>query len=249
MSGVTGVDRDVRFAFSDAGDGNVSLAVGTPDPQARARLAASVGVRPTDLVFMQQIHGDRVAVVDARDRGRGLTDHDDGMPAVDALVTFAPGLALAVQVADCVPVLLADPGRAVAAVHAGRGGVVAGVVGAALATMDPPDVREVEAVIGPAIGGCCYEVGGAMADAVSTAVPAARAATTWDAPSLDLPAAVVSQLHAAGVERVARVGGCTRCSGERWFSHRRAPGVGRQAGVVVRASGDTATTGSGRRHA
>lgn len=239
LTGTTGADRSIRFAFSDAADGNVSLAVGASDADARQHLADAVGVGTGDLVFMRQVHGAGVAVVGGNDRGRGLHVHGDGVPSVDALVTDAEGVALVVQVADCVPVLLADPGRTVAAVHAGRGGVVSGVVAAAVDAMAPTVPSQVEAVVGPAIGGCCYEVGQELVDDVAAEVPAARARTTWGTPSLDLPAAVVAQLATAGIEQVTRVGGCTRCTPSRWYSHRREPGAGRQAGVVVR----------GRRHA
>ncbi|CAN5911695.1 peptidoglycan editing factor PgeF [soil metagenome] len=242
LTGAAADDPAVRFAFSDRADGNVSLAVGPPVADARQRLARAVGVRSQDLVFMQQVHGAGVAVVGTAERGRGVGAHDDGIPSVDALVTTDTAVALVVQVADCVPVLLADPGRAIAAVHAGRGGVVAGVVDATIATLAPDVAARVEAVIGPAIGGCCYEVEAELADAVAADLPAARATTTWGTPALDLPAAVAAQLRAAGVERITHTGGCTRCTPSRWFSHRSAPGEGRQAGVVVR-------TAHGDRHA
>jgi hypothetical protein len=234
LTGVTGADRSIRFAFSTASDGNVSLAVGAPDPAARPRLADAIGAAPDDLVFMQQVHGSGVAVVDAGDRGRGLHGHDDGVPSVDALVTTDEGVALVVQVADCVPVLLADPGHAVGAVHAGRGGVTSGVVRAAVTAMAPADPARVEAVVGPAIGGCCYEVEQQLADDLALLVPEAVAKTSWGTPSLDLPVAVTAQLAAVGVGTVRRLGGCTRCTSSRWYSHRREPGAGRQAGVVVR---------------
>jgi YfiH family protein len=236
LSGVVDADPAVRFVFSELGDGNMSLLVGSGDGTARSRLAAAVGVGPGDLVFMRQVHGPGVAVVGGADRGRGAHAHADGIVDVDALVTFDTDVALAVLVADCVPVLLVDPQRAVAAVHAGRGGVMTGVVFATLAAMSPPAPGEVCALIGPAIGGCCYEVPAALAGQVAATVPAARATTTWGTPALDLPAAVDAQLRAAGVTDVRRSGGCTRCDGTRWFSHRRAPGQGRQAGVVVRSS-------------
>jgi hypothetical protein len=216
----------------------MSLAVGPADGAARGRLAAAVGVAPQQLVFMQQVHGPRVAVVGTADRGRGLQAHADGIPAVDALVTFDTDVALAVLVADCVPVVLSDPQRAVAVIHAGRGGVASGVVRATVAQMAPPASERLRANIGPAIGGCCYEVEPELADEVAATVPAARSTTTWGTAALDLPAAVDAQLRELGVTSVQRVGGCTRCDGERWFSHRRVPGHGRQAGAVVRLAGE-----------
>ena len=251
-AGAVAADPGVRFAFSDAADGNMSLTVGDADGDARRRLGASLGVAPQDLVFMQQVHGSGVAVVGSGDRGRGLADHASGVPSVDALVTFDADVALAVLVADCVPVLLSDPGRAVAAVHAGCGGVEHGVVAATVAAIAPPAPARVQAVIGPAIGGCCYEVEPELAERVAADVPAARATTTWGTAALDLPAAVAAQLRSAGVSDVRQVGGCTRCDGRRWFSHRRAPGRGRQAGAVVRSSSVAPAAdrrGGGERHA
>jgi YfiH family protein len=234
LTGAATADPSIRYAFSSAADGNVSLVVGAPDRAARTQLAAAVTADRSDLVFMQQVHGGDVAVVGADDRGRGLDAHDDGLPAVDALVTSAAGVALVVQVADCVPVLLADPGHAIAALHAGRGGVACGVVDAAVKAMAPTVPARMSAVVGPAIGGCCYEVETDLADQVAADIPEARATTTWGTAALDLPAAVTAQLAALGVSDVTHVGGCTRCTGGRWYSHRRAPGAGRQAGVIVR---------------
>lgn len=228
-------DPWARVAFSGRSHGNLSLVVGAGDvAAARAGLLSLVGLRLDDAVFMEQVHGGAVAVVGHAQRGRGTRSRGDALPAVDALVTFDVDVGLVVLVADCVPLLLVDPGRGVAAVHAGRGGVAARVVPAALATLtDRP--TSVVAVMGPAIGGCCYEVPAALAEAVSAAVPAARARTSWGAPALDLPAAVESQLQAAGVARVQRMAGCTRCDPQRWFSHRAgAPAIGRQGGVVCR---------------
>lgn len=226
--------------FSDrvgavGGDGNVSLVVGSGHPSAaRAALLDTVGLTPRDAVFMEQVHGSQVAEVGPAERGRGAARHDEAVGGVDALVTRAADVALVVQAADCVPVLLVDPGRAVAAVHAGREGVRRDVVGAALATLAPPRAEAVHAFVGPAIGGCCYEVPEALAAQIAATQPAAESRTTWGTVSLDLPAAVEASLRAAGIERLTRAGGCTRCHADRWFSHRADPGAGRQAGVICR---------------
>jgi polyphenol oxidase len=197
----------------------------------RREAADRMGVEVDDLHLMHQVHGADVAVVDA------ATPRGAELRQVDAAVTAEVDRPLAVTVADCVPVLLAGP-RTVAAVHAGRAGVALDVLGAALATMatlGDDDPSELHAVVGPAIGGCCYEVPAALQREVVTSHPAAEATTTWGTPSLDLPAAVSAQLDAAGVPEVGRVGGCTRCDPQRrWFSHRADPDTGRQVGVVVR---------------
>jgi YfiH family protein len=239
-------DPAVRVAFTGravdgpSGEANLSLLVGDGDVAAARRAALRlVGATPAQAVFMQQVHGGAVATVSGADTGRGVTDPATAVPAVDALVTTAADLALAVLVADCVPVVLVDPGRAVGVVHAGRAGVLAGLVDAALVRLGD-DPRRVVAVIGPAVGGCCYEVPADMVSEVAMAHPAARATTTWGTPSLDLRAAVAAQLEAAGVARLQQVGSCTRCTPDVWFSHRAATAGlaphGRQAGLVLRES-------------
>lgn len=251
-------DPAVRLAFSGregpGAAGNVSLAVpgGTDDAvlAARTRLAAAVGAGPGDVVYGRQVHGADVAVVSAVDAGRGALAHADAVADVDALVTADTDVAVAVFAADCVPVLLVAPGRGVGAAHAGRPGVVAGVVDAAvraLVELTGTPAADVVAVVGPAIGGCCYEVPADLAAAVTAQVgPEVAATTSWGTPALDLPAAVVAQLTAAGVARVEQVGDCTRCRCDRWFSHRATTepgritpaGAGRQAGIAVRLGED-----------
>lgn len=183
---------------------------------------------------MRQVHGARVGVVSA------ALPPGTELRSVDALVTREPDRSLVVQVADCVPVLVASD-HAVGAIHAGRRGVASGIVAAALAALEQlgADVAGLQAAIGPAIGGCCYEVDDDVRESVSTAAPDAAAMTTWGTPSLDLPKAVATQLAAAGVTDVRRVGGCTRCDARgRWFSHRADPAAGRQVGLVVRRRED-----------
>jgi polyphenol oxidase len=252
-------DPGVRFAFSDRALGNVSLAVGPQEDvaAARLRLAAAVGLEDVDLVFMEQVHGAGVAVVGLSDRARGLESRSPAVPGVDALVTTDPDVGLVVMVADCVPVILAVPRRGVAAIHAGRAGVASGIVGATVAVLaEEAGAAPADAVarIGPAVGGCCYEVPRALQVEVAASARAASATTRWGTPSLDLPAAVEEQLRAAGVRDVERVGGCTVCQAATSFSHRASTNAGapegRQAGVVRMgarsASGASAGPGAAR---
>jgi polyphenol oxidase len=237
-------DPLVRAGFSDRALGNTSLRVGGGDAQAaRARLLAAIGLPAQRAVFMEQVHGDGVASVTAAHAGRGLRDHADALAGVDALVTAEADLALVVQAADCVPLLLALPGRAVGAVHAGRRGVETDVVGAALdglcrAAGAGSRAEDVVARLGPAIGGCCCEVPAELAERVAGAHPAAAARTRWGTPALDLPAAVQATLRARGVRDVRSVAACTRCAPPRWFSHRADDDAsrGRQAGVIARVA-------------
>jgi copper oxidase (laccase) domain-containing protein len=134
---------------------------------------------------------------------------------------------------------MADPAAGVVGVaHAGRRGLVDGVVGAAVAAMvelgaEPDRLR---AVVGPAACGRCYEVPGLLRDEVADAVPGTSSTTSWGTPALDLPAGVAHELGRGGVRDVVRHDGCTIEDG-RWFSHRAATGGHVPAGAPGRAVG------------
>ncbi|MFJ5548268.1 peptidoglycan editing factor PgeF [Streptomyces sp. NPDC093225] len=228
-----------HFAFTDRWGGvsavpyeelNLGGAVGD-DPAAvrenRARAARSLGLAPEGVVWMNQVHGRDVAVVDG-------PWADGPVPAVDAVVTTRPGLALAVLTADCTPVLLADPVAGVAAAaHAGRPGLVAGVVPAvveAMAALGADPVR-ITARTGPAVCGRCYEVPADMREAVAAVVPQAYAETSWGTPAVDVVAGVHAQLVALGVRDLARSTVCTLESPDH-YSYRRDRTTGRLAGYV-----------------
>jgi YfiH family protein len=209
---------------------NLALHVGD-DPRAvadnRARAAAAIGLPAAQLAFAEQVHGNDVELLDAP---------PDTPPAVDAMVTSTPGLALVVMVADCVPVLLADAAAGVVGVaHAGRRGVELGVVTTAVRAMVTrgADVERIAVWLGPSIGGCCYEVPADMQAAVDAAAPGAACRTSRGTPGLDLRAGLEAQLAAVGVSRVGRVGGCTAETAD-LFSYRRDATTGRFAGLIWR---------------
>jgi YfiH family protein len=192
----------------------------------RARLARELGVDASRLVWMRQVHGAGVAVVDG--------PHPEPVPDTDALVTRTPGLVLGVLAADCVPVLLADAeAGVVAAVHAGREGVRLGVVPAALAVMRDLGARPASttALLGPAVCGACYEVPAAMQADVARVAPAAAVRTRRGTPGLDLRAGLAAVLQEAGVGQVVHDPRCT-VEDRLLFSHRRDGVTGRQAGLV-----------------
>jgi len=174
---------------------------------------------------MRQVHGAEVAVATAPD-GSG------GPPECDGLVTTEPDVVLAVRVADCVPLLLADADAGVVGVaHAGRLGVQKGVVPASVARMRELGARSVTAWLGPHVCGACYEVPADMRTEVAEVEPAAAATTSWGTPALDLGAAVRAQLARDGVT-VVDVARCTRESPD-LYSHRRdGASAGRLAGLV-----------------
>lgn len=192
----------------------------------RRRLAGELGFAEDRLVFMEQVHGRTIALVDGSTVGQP--------EATDGLVTAEPGLALVVLVADCVPVLLADPvAGVVAAVHAGRVGARVGVVPAALRTMVEAgaDVSRVEAFLGPAVCGACYEVPAAMQADVERHLPDSACRSRTGKPALDLRAGLWRQLADSGV---AKIGIDPRCTIEEreLFSHRRNNPTGRFGAVT-----------------
>jgi polyphenol oxidase len=198
----------------------------------RARAFGRHGLRSPNVHVMRQVHGIRVATVsDEVPVGAVLAD-------VDAAVTTESGRGLAVLTADCLPVLVAGE-RIVGVAHAGRRGLFDGVLQAVVDTCEAlgEDATRLRAVIGPAIGGCCYEVPAAMQEELASARPEAAATTTWGTPSLDLAAAATSILMERGVHVIC-VEVCTRCSDDQWFSHRADSRAGRQAGVIARTEGD-----------
>ncbi|MFJ8797793.1 peptidoglycan editing factor PgeF [Streptomyces sp. NPDC102487] len=228
-----------HFAFTDRWGGvsavpfeelNLGGAVGDDPGAVRANrdlAAKALGLDPAGVVWMNQVHGADVAVVE------GPWDSAD-IPSVDALVTTRRGLALAVLTADCTPVLLADPVAGVAAAaHAGRPGMVAGVVPAAVRAMVElgADPARITARTGPAVCGRCYEVPDVMRAEVAAVEPAAYSETSWGTPAVDVTAGVHAQLERLGVRDREQSPVCTIESGDH-FSYRRDRTTGRLAGYV-----------------
>jgi len=196
------------------------------------------------IAWMNQVHSTSVAAAraDATPTADALLldtraadpGHADSRPRASA----RPGpTAAAVLVADCVPLLLAGAdGAVVAAVHAGRRGLLAGIVPAVLdalrvAGVDPAGVC---AAIGPAICGACYEVPEQLHDDAAAIEPVCAVTTRWGTPGIDLAAGVTAQLRRAGVRHVTDVHRCTY-EDDGLYSYRRDGVTGRQAGVVVPA--------------
>lgn len=192
----------------------------------RERLASSIGRSVDDLVWMEPIHGRTIRRIDA--------PHREPIAGCDGLLTTTPGLVLTALSADCVPILLADPvAGVIAAVHAGRVGVRLDVAGHAVAAMVAAGARAtgIDALLGPAICGRCYEVPAAMQRDVESAAPGSASRTGRGSAGLDLRAGIRGQLFAAGVGQVVVDPRCT-LEEPRLFSHRRDGVTGRQAGLV-----------------
>lgn len=216
----------------------------------RQSLLVRVG-RP--LVRLDQVHGVAVHAVGVA----SLEDPQGMLPqaVADACVTDRPGRVCEIQVADCLPVLMADrQGRAVAAAHAGWRGLAGGVVEAALerlCALAGTGPEGVEAWLGPCIGPAAFEVGGEVLAAFGEvgAAPLERGSSTnarfrpvgrdpsgrdkWWA---DLPGLARDRLRAAGVTAVGgndgAVSWCTHTNAAHYFSYRRSPRTGRMSALI-----------------
>jgi len=207
-----------------------SFAWQSPDPAidvfARwSTLAEGLDAHARRLATAHQVHGDTVLVHqpgwDGWLRARGADGH----------VALAPGTAMAVTVADCVPVFIAHPAGATAIVHSGWRGTVANVTGRAIERLVAAGfaARDLSLHCGPAICGNCYEV--------SPDVYRALTGRTVPRPTpVDLRAIIVDHASAAGVSRVSTSPWCTRCHNDRFYSH-RCGDAGRQLGVIVWGGG------------
>lgn len=190
----------------------------------RKRLADTIDA--DGVVWMNQVHSDRVVVVDG---DPGVTVDD-----TDALVTTTPRLALAVLSADCVPVLLADARAGViGAAHAGRVGAQLGIVARTVEKMvalgASPD--DISVLLGPAVSGRHYEVPAIMADEVEAALPGSRTTTEKGTPGLDIRAGIARQLTTLGITTIDIDPRCT-VEDRALFSHRRDAPTGRLASLV-----------------
>jgi polyphenol oxidase len=190
----------------------------------RRLLCARLGVEPETATMPWQYHS---AVVTKAD-GRGIVTPGLEFERCDGLWTDEPGRALVTLAADCLPIALArvNGTPAVAALHVGWRGLLAGIVEAGAAALGG---GKLAAAIGPGIGACCYEVGDEAAapfrDCFGEEVVLGR--------NLDLAEAAERALRAAGCETVERVGLCTSCEEELFFSHRRDRGRTGRQGIVA----------------
>lgn len=195
-------------------------------------------------VWAEQVHGAEVAVVGPERAGRGARLYSDAILGVDALVTTAPGLFLAANFADCVPVMIAArDGSAVAVAHAGWRGTLAGVGPKCVEALRTVGVASDKLVvaIGPSIRPCCYEVSDELFERFCDTIgPESGARARSGAPALDLAAANRRLLIEAGVPAAAIEISplCTACRTDLFFSHRAENGVtGRIAAAVGRVGG------------
>jgi len=203
----------------------------------RAMFLAAVKLQDSRLATVNQVHSDRVHIIE--ENGGQWNRRTEG----DAMATQARGIALAVQFADCLPVLIADPEKGgVAAIHSGWRGTLRRILSKTIGAMGsafgsrPQDLL---VAIGPGIGACCYEVGPEVVDCFKQEYPGvALAEPNYNKPgkhNLDLRRALNVQLSEAGVDfgKVFDMCACTCCNPDEFFSYRREGAFsGRMMGVI-----------------
>lgn len=232
-----------------AAEGNVGdTAPRDPDDAWKMRQAwsAAIGIDAERIVRTGQVHENKVFVVETHHAGMGRRRDTPTPGQADAMISKAVNVPIMTLAADCLPLLMYDPvQRAVASVHAGWRSTVLDIAGETVRAMqrefgtDPADIL---AYLGPAIGGCCNEVGpevtAAWRDIAKNLGPMTELAVTKPGVKehFDVPRANTLLLQRAGLrpEHIELSDICTKCNLDDWFSHRgQGPATGRQGGVIM----------------
>jgi hypothetical protein len=196
---------------------------------------SALGVHGLTLHTLKQVHGDEIVVINRRNPW-------DKRPEADGMITAEAGALLGVATADCVPVLIVEPEKGlIAALHAGWRGTLKGICPRAVETLTAGwgvSPQRLWVALGPAIGGCCYEVGREVGEALSqrwqTDDPAAWR-PVGEKGFVDLRTINLAQLEQAGIPRmqISLVGPCTFCGSAAFASYRREGlEAGRQISVI-----------------
>ncbi|MGS0744773.1 peptidoglycan editing factor PgeF [Syntrophomonas erecta subsp. sporosyntropha] len=196
---------------------------------------------PERAVCCQQVHGDRVVVVDERQVGSGVFELGSTIAGTDALVTSIPELYLTTFYADCIPVFFFDPvHRAVAMVHSGWKGTMSRISIKALNTMTRTfntQPQDVWVFIGPGIDHCCFEIQPDLAGKVYSGFPDINGIIIPDGVRMtwDLKKTICASLQTAGVsaDNISMCELCTSCDQEHFYSYRRDNGVTGRMGAVI----------------
>ena len=198
-----------RLLFTGKAFGTFDLQNGD---QSKASLQKALSV--SNIFYMKQVHGNTVQTI---------TNESSNLPEADALVTNQKSIALAVQIADCLPLLLQSE-VAVAAVHVGRKGLLNGVAVKAVAALKQLGATKITGAVGPHICGNCYEVDKAMFDEITKQHPATKSAGR----NLNLFAGLAAQISEIPL---VDLNICT-LENSNYFSFRRGGENGRQVGVI-----------------
>jgi purine-nucleoside/S-methyl-5'-thioadenosine phosphorylase / adenosine deaminase len=226
----------VSHVFTSRRNGLGSRNNGVKQPDDWNDVAGFFGIDAERIITVNQVHRDHVVTVDSGNYRRL------GTMQADAMISRSPGIAIGVETADCVPVLLVDPGTpAIAAIHAGWRSTVKKIVQKTVRKMKDEfgtDPAGLTAAIGPAIGPECYEVDEPVMGPVREAFPFWREVTVprgSDRWSLDLVKANVIELIHSGVreDHIHSLGLCTSCRSDLFYSFRAEGRTGRMLSAII----------------
>lgn len=217
----------IKYFFSDTNDGNLAYHVGDIKENVdknRENLAIKLGYKNEDLVYMNQVHGNNIVIVD-ENSSKTIDD-------CDAIITSTKNLPLMVMVADCIPILLFDEKVGViAAIHAGRNSTfleIAKKTAEIFIEKFSSKPENINAILGPSIQKCCYEVNEDLANIVKKSF----GKEFVEQNHIDLQGINKKQLNNLRIKNIEISTICSKCSDKPYFSYRKDKKTGRFAGII-----------------
>ncbi|MGE0050752.1 MAG: peptidoglycan editing factor PgeF [Arcobacter sp.] len=221
------MSQKILINFTTTQDGNLAYHVGDIKENVdknRENLAIKLNFKNENLVYMNQVHGNNVQIVD--EKSPKLIDNCDG------LITNSKNLPLMVMVADCIPILFYDEIQGViAAVHAGRNSTflrIAEITAKKMIENFSCKVEDIKVIMGPSIQKCCYEVSDELLKIVKTSFGEEFCIDK----NIDLQGINKMLLENLGIKNIEISNICTKCSNKPYFSFRKNPKTGRFAGII-----------------
>ena len=219
--------NQIKYYFSTSEDGNLAYHVNDIKENVdknRQHVALKMDYENKDLVYMNQVHGNNVQIVD--ENSPKLIDDCDG------IITKSKNLPLMVMVADCIPILFFDEIQGViAAVHAGRNSTflrISQITANKMINELGCNPNNIKVIMGPSIQKCCYEVNEELLQIVKTSF----GEEFCKGKNIDLQAINIKLLEELGIRNIRVSQICTKCSNEPFFSYRKNPKTGRFAGII-----------------
>ena len=223
--------NQVKYYFSTTEDGNLSYLVDDLKQNVdknRQTVANIMEYKNEDLVYMNQVHGNNVQIVDIN--SPKIIENCDG------IITKEKHLPLMVMVADCIPILFFDEIQGViAAVHAGRNSTflkIAQITANKMINELGCNANNIKVIFGPSIHSCCYEVSDELLNIVKTSF----GEKFCIGKNIDLQGINIKLLEEVGIRHINVSNICTKCSNEPFFSFRKNPKTGRFAGIISLAN-------------
>ena len=219
--------NQIKYYFTTTDDGNLAYHVNDIKENVdknRQAVALKMEYKNEDLVYMNQVHGNNVQIVDKN--SPKLIENCDG------IITKEKNLPLMVMVADCIPILFFDEIQGViAAVHAGRNSTflkIAQITANKMMKELGCNANNIKVIMGPSIHTCCYEV----SDELVNIVKASFGEKFCKGNNIDLHGINVKLLEEVGIRHIRISEICTKCSNEPYYSFRKNPQTGRFAGII-----------------